>query len=90
MPPAYWSERIIQVGEPASHAEGKATFATFYKDAGEWHFAGYCHRGKLVDLSAPTLFETVEPFVRDRASSPIPHGLRFRVPLQFHIYGLCV
>jgi hypothetical protein len=54
MPPAFWSERLIQVGEPASHVEGKATFATFYKDAGLWHFGGYCHRGRLIDLSAPT------------------------------------
>ena len=52
MPPAYWSHRIIQVGEPSIQVEGKATFATFYQDGGRWLFAGYCHRGRLVDLSA--------------------------------------
>jgi len=51
MPPAYWSHRIIQVGEPANHVEGKAIFATFYKDGGTWRFGGYCHRGHLIDLS---------------------------------------
>lgn len=51
MPPAFWSSRIVQVGEPYSQAQGKATFATFYQDGGIWRFGGYCHRGHLVDLS---------------------------------------
>ncbi len=47
MPPAFWSTRIIQIGEPHSHVEGIPTFATFYRDAGTWHFGGYCHRGRI-------------------------------------------
>ena len=49
LPPAYWSERIVQIGEPHSHIAGKPTFATFYKDAGEWFFAGYCYRGRIAE-----------------------------------------
>ena len=48
MPPAYWSDRIVQIGEPHSHVHGQPTYATFYLDAGVWRFGGHCYRGRVV------------------------------------------
>jgi hypothetical protein len=45
MPPAHWTGQMIQIGEPQSHVDGRATFATFHLPSGsQWVFAGYCWR----------------------------------------------
>lgn len=49
LPPAYWSSTVVQIGEPHSHVGGRPTFATFYREGGNWFFAGYCHRGKIAE-----------------------------------------
>ncbi len=46
MPPAYMSPHLIQIGEPNSHVDGKATFATISKSSPEgWVYKGNCFRG---------------------------------------------
>ena len=44
MPPAHWTSRMVQIGEPHSHIEGRATYATFYQSGNQWLFAGYCYK----------------------------------------------
>ena len=46
MPPAHWTGRMVQIGEPHSHIEGRATYATFHlpDNTTQWVFAGYCFR----------------------------------------------
>jgi len=48
LPPACYRSDLVQIGEPNSHVNGKATYATVYKPVGarNWLFAGYCHRGQ--------------------------------------------
>jgi hypothetical protein len=46
MPPAYMSSWLIQIGEPNSHVEGKATFATISNSSPKgWVYNGNCYRG---------------------------------------------
>jgi hypothetical protein len=49
MPPACWRPELIQIGEPFSHIDGRATFATFQRQGRTWYFVGYCHRGKIAE-----------------------------------------
>jgi hypothetical protein len=49
MPPACWRPDLIQIGEPHSHVDGRATFATFHRQGRTWYFAGHCHRGKIAE-----------------------------------------
>ena len=46
LPPACWRADLIQIGEPYSHVNGRATYATLRKQNGEWVYAGHCHRGE--------------------------------------------
>jgi hypothetical protein len=46
LPPAYWSSRILQIGEPVSHGEWGATYATLRRTANGWMYAGNCYRGQ--------------------------------------------
>lgn len=41
--PRTWTRTIIQMGEPYSHINGKATYATLSKDEFGWKFCGNCH-----------------------------------------------
>lgn len=53
MPPAYQASDLIQIGEPYSHVNGKATYATIAKDAYGWQFCGHCHRGEIYEPEKP-------------------------------------
>lgn len=46
MPPATMNSHCIQIGEPYSHMNGKATFSTLKKTEEGWVYAGHCHRGQ--------------------------------------------
>lgn len=46
LPPAYWSDRILQIGEPVSHGEKGATFATLQRTGDGWRYCGNCYRGQ--------------------------------------------
>ncbi len=46
LPPACWTAKIIQIGEPNSHVGGKATYATLEKTSQGWVYRGNCHRGE--------------------------------------------
>lgn len=45
LPPAYMSSRLVQMGEPYSHVNGKATYPTLERMDGGWTYRGNCHRG---------------------------------------------
>lgn len=46
LPPATFWSTLVQMGEPYSHVNGKATFATLAKENGVWTYKGHCHRGE--------------------------------------------
>ena len=51
LPPAYYSDSIVQIGEPYSHVNGWPTYSTLARKAGvhcdgPWHYAGHCHRAQ--------------------------------------------
>jgi hypothetical protein len=46
LPPASMNGRIVQIGEPASHVNGRATYATLKKTEDGWMYVGECHRGE--------------------------------------------
>jgi hypothetical protein len=46
LPPACWNSKVIQIGEPYSHVEGKATYSTLKNTSEGWVYAGTCHRGQ--------------------------------------------
>lgn len=46
LPPACFNSSCIQMGEPYSHIDGNATYATLKKVDGEWVFAGNCFYGE--------------------------------------------
>ena len=48
MPPACWTSTIVQIGEPCSHVNGRATFTTFQNQYGmPWQYVGECHRNEF-------------------------------------------
>jgi hypothetical protein len=49
LPPACWTSRILQIGEPNSHVNGKATYSTLEKTSDGWVFRGSCYRGETVE-----------------------------------------
>ncbi|MGC5326994.1 hypothetical protein [Brevibacillus sp. SYSU BS000544] len=50
MPPACWTSQVIQLGEPHSHINGKATFATLKRTPEGWRYAGHCYRGQTTNV----------------------------------------
>jgi hypothetical protein len=50
LPPAYMNSNLVQMGEPYSHVNGKATYSTVYRKDGNWIYAGHCHVGKIEHL----------------------------------------
>lgn len=48
LPPAYWSNGIMQVGEAYSHdmKSGKPVYSTFVETEDGYMFAGYCLLGQ--------------------------------------------
>lgn len=50
LPPACMTGEVIQIGEPHSHVNGKATYPTLKKTSDGWIYAGHCHRGETINL----------------------------------------
>ena len=46
LPPRTDHSHLMQVGEPYSHIDGRATYSTFYQEDGRWFYAGNCHAGE--------------------------------------------
>lgn len=50
MPPASYKTNLIQIGEPNSHVNNRATYSTIHRaDGRHWLYAGHCHRGETVE-----------------------------------------
>lgn len=47
LPPAFMSNRLIQLGEAVGHVNGRPTFLTLRRaiDAEVWTYCGACYRG---------------------------------------------
>lgn len=50
LPPAYCSGTIVQMGEPYSHKEFGATYATLKHTSNGWAYCGHCYRGKTENI----------------------------------------
>ncbi|MEK5163176.1 hypothetical protein NYE69_12665 [Paenibacillus sp. FSL R5-0527] len=50
VPPAYWSDNLIQMGLPHDNVNGKATYATLELTAEGWVYRGNCFRGETTAL----------------------------------------
>ena len=48
LPPAYCTSKLIQIGEPYSHANGAETYSTIELTAEGWVYRGHCHKGKTI------------------------------------------
>lgn len=46
LPPACWTNSIIQIGEPMAHIDGKPTFSTLKRTNDGWQYCGNCFRGQ--------------------------------------------
>lgn len=46
LPPLCMNGQIIQIGEPYSHVNGKATWYTLSKTSNGWMYCGLCHKGQ--------------------------------------------
>ncbi len=49
LPPACNRTTLIQFGEPYSHADGLAIFATLSKIDGQWTYVGNCFYGESIN-----------------------------------------
>lgn len=49
LPPATFKTNLVQIGEPNSHVDGKATWATFQKRDGKWYWRGHCFRNCFLE-----------------------------------------
>lgn len=45
LPPVTYSATLVQMGEPYSHIDGRATYATLSKEDGFWVYKGHCFKG---------------------------------------------
>ena len=46
LPPATFTNSIIQIGEAYSHVNGRATYSTLKNTNEGWTYCGNCHRGE--------------------------------------------
>jgi hypothetical protein len=46
LPPACYTSKLIQIGEPYSHAGGAETYSTIERTADGWVYRGHCHHGE--------------------------------------------
>lgn len=53
LPPACWTDSIIQVGEPHNHVDGRATYATLKRTVDGWAYAGNCYRRATENIKDP-------------------------------------
>lgn len=49
LPPVCMVGGIIQIGEPNSHVNGRATYATIKRTPEGWVYCGNCHRGQTAE-----------------------------------------
>jgi hypothetical protein len=49
LPPACMTQSVIQMGEPYSHINGRATYPTLARTKDGWTYAGNCFRGETVN-----------------------------------------
>jgi hypothetical protein len=49
LPPACMTASVIQIGEPYSHRDGRATYSTLKCTPDGWAYAGHCFRGDTVN-----------------------------------------
>ena len=49
LPPACMTGGILQIGEPNSHVNGRATYATIKRTSEGWIYCGNCHRGQTTE-----------------------------------------
>jgi hypothetical protein len=61
LPPATMNGTCIQIGEPYSHVNGKATYPTLKSTGKGWAYAGHCHRGETEE---PTESRTIIRFIK--------------------------
>lgn len=47
LPPVTFNNNIVQLGEPYSHVNGKATYSTIARTEDGWMYCGNCHRGEI-------------------------------------------
>lgn len=50
LPPATWTDRCMQVGEPYSHNEDGETYTTFERESNVWIYTGIKNRIKTGGL----------------------------------------
>lgn len=46
LPPITMTGQLVQMGEPHSHREGRATYSTLERVGSNWIYRGHCHRGQ--------------------------------------------
>lgn len=46
MPPVTYTSSMIQMGDPYSHIDGRATYYTLVREDNRWIFIGVCFRGE--------------------------------------------
>lgn len=49
LPPRTMNSKLIQMGEPYSHVNGRATYATLEKDNIAWRYCGNCYAGQSTE-----------------------------------------
>jgi hypothetical protein len=57
LPPAFYNNSIIQIGEPYDHVNGRPTYSTIARivgvtSAGPWKYAGHCYCGQTTEPEA--------------------------------------
>ena len=78
LPPACMTGGIIHIGEPNSHVNGRATYATIKRTPEGWVYCGNCHRGQTTEpVGADWLDRYIEEQrVNYRAAKITPDMLR--------------
>lgn len=61
LPPATYNSHCIQIGEPYSHINGKATYSTLKGTSDGWVYTGHCHKGMTKE---PTEERVVIRFIK--------------------------
>ncbi len=51
LPPACHRSDLIQIGEPYSHVQGRATYSTIRKVDGTWMYCGHCWHGQSTEAT---------------------------------------
>ncbi len=54
LPPAYYSNVMVQVGEPYTHVKDIPAYMTLVKNQNGWVYAGVCYEGSTDNLVEKT------------------------------------